>query len=70
MPECERYGAEQRGQGRHHNGTEPQQAGLIDRVIGRFALLPLRFKRKVDHHDGVFLHNADEQHNADDGDHS
>ena len=50
----------------HHDRTETQQAGLIYRVVRRFAFLPLGIEREVDHHDGVLLHDADQQYDADD----
>src|ERR1700712_179329 len=60
--------AEKRGHGRHQDGPETQQTRLIDSLARRFALLALGFKREVDHHDGVFLHDPDQQHNANDPD--
>ncbi len=38
-------------------------------LIGRQALVALRVQREVHHQNGVFLHDADEQNDADDGDH-
>ena len=35
---------------------------------GAHALLALGLEREVDHHDGVLLHDADQQHDADDAD--
>src|SRR5579863_4953711 len=64
----ERQSAEQRGHGRHHDGTEAEQAGLIDGVDGILAFLALGFEGEVDHHDGVFLDDADQQDDADEGD--
>ena len=49
-------------------GPEAQQAGLVDGFARRLALLALGFQREVDHHDGVLLHDADEQDDADQGD--
>ena len=65
----QRQPTEQRRHGRHHDGTETQQTGLKDRLFGWFVLLALSFESEVDHHDGVFLHDADQQNDADQRDH-
>ena len=49
-------------------GAETQQTGLEDGLHRALALVALGLKRKVDHHDSVLLHNANEQDNADHGD--
>src|SRR5215813_3308752 len=59
---------EERGHGRHHDGPEAEEAGLEDRLRGWLAPLALRFQGEIDHHDGVLLHDADEQDDADEGD--
>jgi len=64
----QRQTAEQGGHGGHHDGPEAQQAGLIDRLNRRQSLIALGLQRKVDHHDGVLLHDADQQNNADNAD--
>ena len=51
--------------GGHHDRTETQQAAFMDRIGGRFAVLALRVDGEVNHHDGVFLHDADEHDEAD-----
>src|ERR1700748_2156105 len=56
------------GHGGHHDGTEAQKAGLVDCLLRRHALLALGFEGEVDHHDGVLLHDTDEQDDADEGD--
>ena len=66
--EGERQAAEQRGHGGHHDGAEAQQAGLVDGLARRLACLALGFQREVDHHDGVLLHDADQQDDADERD--
>jgi hypothetical protein len=68
VPSASGTAAEQRRHGRHHDRPEAQQAGLVDRVDGRLALLALRLEREVDHHDRVLLHDADEQDDADERD--
>ena len=64
------------------SGSAPNSAAMVVIRIGRkrsmqaskiasavfLPLLALRLQRKVDHHDGVLLHDADQQHDADDGD--
>ena len=63
----QRQRAEDRGERRHHDGTEAHQAGLIDRFARRQPLLAFRVEREVDHHDGVLFDDADEQQHADQG---
>ena len=41
--------------------------GSVDRAL---PLLALRLQGEVDHHDGVLLDDADEQDDADQGDHA
>ena len=64
----QRQSAEQRRHGGHHDRAEAKQAGLVDRFERAFALVALRLKRKIDHHDGVLLDDADQQHDTDDRD--
>ena len=65
----QRDAAEQRRHGGHHDRPEAQQAGLVDGLFGRLAFLALRLQREIDHHDGVLLHDADQQNDADQRDH-
>ncbi len=65
VPSASGTAAEQRGHGGHHDGAEAQQAGLVDGVQRRHALFALRVEREIDHHDGVLLHDADQQDDAD-----
>src|SRR5581483_7599445 len=46
------------------DGTEAKQTGFVDGVLGRQALFALGFERKIDHHDGVLFHDADQQNNS------
>src|ERR1700678_851642 len=46
---------ENRGHGRHQDGTEAQHARLKDRVGCSFSFNPLGHQGKVDHHDSVLL---------------
>jgi hypothetical protein len=64
------------------SGTAPNSAAIVVIRIGRkrsmqaskiaslgaLALLALGLQREIDHHDGVLLDDADQQHDADDGD--
>ena len=68
VPSASGTAAEQRGHGGHHDGAEAQQAGLVDGVHRRHALLALGVEREIDHHDAVLLHDADQQDDADQGD--
>ena len=70
MPSGQRDAAQQRGHRGHHDGTEAQQAGFVDGFRRVLAVLALGFQCEVDHHDAVFLHDADEQDDADDGHHA
>ena len=54
--------------GGHHDGPEPQQAGLIDGLLRGLAFPALGIQGKVHHHDAVFLDDADQQDDADQGD--
>ena len=65
----QRQRAEQRGQCRHHDRAEAQQAGLHDRLVRRHALMAFGFEREVDHHDRVLLDDAHQQNDADQADH-
>src|SRR5215471_73341 len=66
----ERHGAEHRRHRRHENRAETLDASLIDRLLRRETLLALGMKGEVDHHDPVLLDDADQQEDADDGDHA
>ena len=67
-PQHQRQRAEHRRHGRHQNRPETKQAGLINRLTRRQSLDALGLQREVDHHDRIFLDDADEQNDADDGD--
>ncbi|KAG9548122.1 hypothetical protein KCV01_g23886, partial [Aureobasidium melanogenum] len=64
-----RQRTEHRRQRRHQDGPETQQARLEDRVGRCLPVRALTFQREVHDHDRVLLHDADEQHDADDADH-
>src|SRR5258708_7543289 len=63
--ERQRQAAEQRGHGGHHDGPRTKQACFIDGVERSLSFLALGFEREVNHHDGIFLDDADEQDNSD-----
>ncbi len=46
-------------------GTKAQQASLIDGVDRRLPVLPLSLEREINHHDGVLLHDSDQQDDSD-----
>src|SRR5258707_8190699 len=50
-----RKSTEERRHGGHHDGTETQQASLVDGFDGGLAFQALRLHGEVDHEDGVFL---------------
>ena len=64
----QRQRAQHRRHGRHQDRAEAQQAGLVDRLARLEPFVPLALQRHVDHHDGVLLHDADQQQHADHGD--
>jgi hypothetical protein len=65
----ERQSAEHGRHRRHQNRPEAQEAGFENRVARALAFVPLGGQREVHHHDGVLLHDADEQDDADHRDH-
>ncbi len=64
----QRQSSKKRRHCRHHDRTESQQAGLINRFLGRLPC-SLGFDREIDHHDGVLFHDADQQNDSDQRDH-
>src|SRR6266851_2825562 len=60
-------GPEEGGHGGHKNRAEAQHAGFEDGVFGAFPAFALGLQGEVDHHNGVFLDDADEENDADDG---
>nr|GEY79798.1 hypothetical protein [Tanacetum cinerariifolium] len=69
---CEHQGyrAEQRGQGGHENRPEAQQRRFIDGGLWVDPAIALSIEGEVDHHDRVLFDDADQQNDADDGDHA
>src|ERR1700730_11348470 len=63
--ERDRHGTEQCREGRHHDRPKAQEARLVDRLTRALAFEPLRLEREIDHHDRVFLDDADQQYEAD-----
>src|SRR5215475_4628013 len=64
----QRKRAKKRGHGGHENGTEAKQASLVDGFHRRKAFLRFGLDGEVNHEDGVFLDDADQKNNADEGD--
>ena len=46
-------------------GRKRSRRSLKNRFFGRLVLFAFRLQRKVDHHDGVFLYDADQQDDPD-----
>ena len=65
----QRQRTEQRRHGGHQDRPKPQERCPGDRLARREALLALRVQGEIDHHDGVFLDDADQQDDADDAEH-
>ena len=68
LPQRQGERSQKSSHGRHHDRPESEHAGRKDGFIRRHSFVPLRGNGKVDHHDAVLLHDADQQDNADDGD--
>src|SRR5260370_3339931 len=66
--EGQRESDEERGHGGHHDGAEAQQAGLVNGFDGGLAFQALCLHGEVDHEDGVFLYDANQQNDADERD--
>ncbi len=60
--------AEEGGHGGHGDGAEAEDARFEDGVARGFVVGALGLEGEVDHHDGVFLDDADEQDDADEAD--
>ena len=67
MANGERQGAEERGHGGHENRTETKQTSFVNGLDRREAFLGFGLDGEIDHEDGVFLDDADEQNNSDQG---
>src|SRR6267378_3897692 len=65
--EGQRESAKEGGHGGHQDGAEAQHARFEDGVFGAFAAFAFGLQGKINHHDGVFLDDTDEQDDADDG---
>src|SRR5258705_580936 len=65
--ERQRESAKEGSHGGHQDGAEAQHARFEDGVFGAFAAFAFGLEGKVNHHDGVFLDDTDEQDDADDG---
>ena len=63
----QRHGAQHGGKGGHENGAQALHAGIADRGA-RVRALALGGHGKVDHEDGILLHDTNEQDDADQGD--
>ena len=57
------------GQRRHQDRTEALQAGFVNGGCRRQPAPAFAVEREVHHHDAVLLDDADQQNNADEGDH-
>src|SRR5260221_7623232 len=68
VAERERKRAEQRSHGGHEDRTETKQAGFVNGFNRREAFQRFRLNGEVDHKDGVFLDDADEEDYANVGD--
>src|SRR5579859_6256665 len=60
--------AEKRGHRGHHDRTETQEAGFVDGIERGFAFDSFGFKCEVNHHDGVFLDDANQEDDANERD--
>src|SRR5207245_5324522 len=65
----QRDAGEQRGHGRHQDRTETSAAGFENGISRRQAAVTLGLQREIHHHDAVLLDDADQENDADKGDH-
>ena len=63
-PDGDRQRAKNCRHGGHHDRPEAHQGPLIYRLGGRLTLIPLSLEREVDHHDRVFLDDANQHDQA------
>ena len=49
-------------------GPEADDAGLVDGFLRAETALAFRFQGEIDHHDGVLLHDAHQENDADERD--
>ena len=66
--ECEGQQSEERAEGRHQNRPQPDASGVRDRRLERLALFVQMFG-KIEQHDAVFDHKADQKNQAHRGRH-
>ena len=64
--ECQRQCAKQGSHCRHQDGTEAKLTSFKDSLGGGLAMFALCYQGKVNHHDRVLFHDADQQNDADD----
>jgi hypothetical protein len=68
LAHCKRNRTKHCGQSGHHDGTKANNTGLVNCIGGGEVLVPLSFQREIDHHDGVFFHDADQENDSNDRD--
>src|SRR2546427_3104616 len=66
----QRQSPKQRRHGRHHDGPEAQQAGLINGFVGRQMFASFGFQSEIYHHNSVLLHDTDQQNDSDQRDYA
>ena len=66
--ERERHGTEKSGHGSHQNRTETQLACLVNRFDGRQSFFPFHLDGEINHEDGVFLDDANQEDDANERD--
>ena len=54
----------QRAEGRHHDRSEPDKTTLVDRFGRTHPFFAFGIDGKINHHDGIFLHDADEHNDS------
>src|SRR5581483_8557809 len=70
LTDHQRKGAASGSHGCHKNRPETENARFINGFARGFAVVALGLDGKIDHEDAVFLDNADEEDDADNGDHA
>src|ERR1700736_6292071 len=69
-PQSQRQSRQQRRHGGHHDRAKTQQARFVNRVPRRPAFFALGLQSKVNHHDGVFLDDANQQDDSNQRNHA
>ena len=68
-PQGQRQSSKKSRHGGHQDWAKAEQTCFKNGISRALPLLPFHLEGEIDHHDGVLFDNADQQHDADDGNH-